>query len=543
VPIIEFLQPPLRTGILFVGEDPPADAVKDLSAYQVARFEDAHLTEPGRLATTEAVVFLQNVDKPNRVAHELEKYAPMLLWHDCRVFVHPIPATPDANAAHFRQLLINALDRLQLPTSGVSGEYLKQTAWLKGPDQPVLTPCVHVAEQPGRWTDMARLIQRSPAGFPPGEELEIEAIAAGGQAMAFCPEQEVLVRRAFWNCRSVRLVELTNGLSGVSAFKGYAYLKTGMVGGEWPYTYFVKLGEREKIAVEYRQYETTALENIPYHLGPRLRRDRCNLGHQFGIIVSDYVSGAETLRDCARDGRGAAAIGSLFGNTLVAWRHGATMEDKPLQDYIAELMPHHVPEHRVPLVRAAGSTQLPAELLRLLMSTPSKPVRLGVIHGDLHATNVLARGHDAIVIDFDKVAAHQPLLRDPASLEGGLFVDGFIGDRRNGSDLLASVECLYLPAAFRDTVGACHPGDGSAWFFDCVRQIRMQAKALECAPYQYALTLAATLTKKACNQEDFSHEHAGKPGLSREEVRALAYVLAERILLALKRDGILGRVA
>ena len=59
-----------------------------------------------------------------------------------------------------------------------------------------------------------------------------------------------------------------------------------------------------------------------------------------------------------------------------------------------------------------------------------KPVRVGVVHGDLHALNVLVRGGDAIVIDFEKLEIQLPLLLDLASLEAGLFVDGFIGDRR-----------------------------------------------------------------------------------------------------------------
>ena len=47
-------------------------------------------------------------------------------------------------------------------------------------------------------------------------------------------------------------------------------------------------------------------------------------------------------------------------------------------------------------------------------------------HGDMHATNVLVRHGDAILIDFEKLEQHYPLTYDPASLEGGLLVEGFI---------------------------------------------------------------------------------------------------------------------
>jgi hypothetical protein len=134
-----------------------------------------------------------------------------------------------------------------------------------------------------------------------------------------------------------------------------------------------------------------------------------------------------------------------------------------------------------------------------------------------------------------------PLLFDAASLEGGLFVDGFIKDRRSGADVLASLEPLYTAAAFDGDDHHCHPTDASTWFVDGVRQIRKQAQQMECQPRQYGWTLAALLLKKACNTDDFREK--GESGaadatpLSREAVRALAYVLAERILVNLSGDG------
>jgi hypothetical protein len=130
-----------------------------------------------------------------------------------------------------------------------------------------------------------------------------------------------------------------------------------------------------------------------------------------------------------------------------------------------------------------------------------------------------------------------PLLYDAASLEGGLFIDGFINDRRDGSELLASLDSLYTASAFTRGDHFCLPHEGSAWFTDSVRQIRMQAMQMELAPKQYGLVLAAVLLKKACNPNDFRDlERDGvlnATPLTREAVRALAYVLAERILVAL----------
>ena len=53
---------------------------------------------------------------------------------------------------------------------------------------------------------------------------------------------------------------------------------------------------------------------------------------------------------------------------------------------------------------------------------------------------------------------------------------------------------------------------------------------------QYGWILAAVLLMKACNPKDFREckiEDPNATGLTREDVRAMAYVLGEKILIAL----------
>ncbi|MHB8345878.1 MAG: phosphotransferase [Acidiferrobacterales bacterium] len=542
--ITEFSGTHPRSEIGFVEDDPPEEAGDELekrSGYKLYRFDESSLAESGRkLATTGAVVFRQAPDKPRRVLEQLRRYAATLLWHDCRIFVESVPATPGANGPYFRGIVVDELSALNLPPSGLNDEEAKKfNERFGGPNAQRLTPCVHILERPGSWSDVAVLLRNNPAGVAPQRDLTIDAFDLDGQRLVLTPEQDVLVRRAFWNCASVRLVRIGNGLSGVLTFRAFAHLLQGVVGSKWPYMYFVKIGERAKISKEFLAYQANALENIPYHLGPRLRLDRCALGHDQGIIVSDYVNGAEPLKDCARDGRAVPVIANLFNSTLWSWRNGAEPEQTQMQEYLRDKILLTIPSHREPLVKAYGASKSPEELMALFMALSSQPVLVGVVHGDLHATNVLVRGNDAIVIDFEKVGTRAPLLWDMASLEGGLFVDGFIGDRRTGVDLLKSVECLYKADTFDGNMITCHPGDGSAWFFDCVRQIRMQAGQVELVPRQYALALAAALARKACNEEDFREDKIRDPTpscpLSREDVRALAYVLSERILVGLSQ--------
>jgi len=163
-----------------------------------------------------------------------------------------------------------------------------------------------------------------------------------------------------------------------------------------------------------------------------------------------------------------------------------------------------------------------------------------MVHGDLHATNVLVRMNDAVIIDLERIHPSMPLMFDAASLEAGLFVDGFIKDRQSAKEILQSVPKLYEIDAFGKDDHHCDPSDGSAWFMECVRQIRMQAKQMERADLQYAWMLGVVFIKKACNKDDFSD---GCPvtfdsppschAAAREAARTLAYVIGERIILGL----------
>jgi hypothetical protein len=220
------------------------------------------------------------------------------------------------------------------------------------------------------------------------------------------------------------------------------------------------------------------------------------------------------------------------------------VEQRSLQDFLVELLSERilVPEHRKPAIKAYGSTKTLDELKTLIMQAPpSLPVLSGVVHGDLHATNVLVRMNDAIIVDLERIASGQPLLVDAASLEGGLFVDGFVGDGRSADDVLNSLMPFYSADALKQDDHYCHPSDPSAWFVDSIRQVRMQARQMEQQPYQYGWTLAAVLLKKATNPEVLSDNQLASPGspskLTPEQVRAMAYALAERIILELSKSA------
>lgn len=536
-----------RSRIGLIDEDPTDEIVDALRGYEVYRCGRASVAEAGRLATTAAAIFRQSAERPRRIAEQLKQLAPPLLQNGCLVFVQPLPVAPGTGAQHFRRFFTQAIDTEQLPVSGLTeDEFGTLGDWFELANRP-MTPLVHVLERSDDWQSVLTYLQLHSPGEAPVPGPEVAVKDARGLERKLGTEEMLLVQRAFWDSATVHLEQLRNGLSGVDAYRAYVHQKSNVVGTSWPYRYFVKIGPRKKVASEYLAYRDIALEHLPYHLGPRLRLERCALGHRSGIIVSDYVNGAEPLRDCARDGRAAAVIANLFNVTFRAWHNGARPEDTALEDYLRDRLPEFVPDFRKPLIDEYGAKASLSELHEILLAGKSHPVNVGVIHGDLHATNILVRGGDAILIDFEKVEAQGPVLRDLACLEGGLFVDGFVGDRRSPTAIINSLECLYAPdLLLAGRVTPCHPIDGSAWFFDCAMQIRMQARQIEQTDGQYALVLASELLRKACNGHDFDAAIRGADGarasdsqksqrIRMEQTRAMAYLLAERILTGLSR--------
>lgn len=516
-------------GLVDTARDEAGESLLGRLGYELKHLEATDASSLSPVETLAAVLFQQSQDKPLQIGRALEVLAPKLLAADCRVFVRAAPGVGAATAAA-RKLALGCLSALDLPLSGLNEDEARAAGL--DPNVPGLTPLVHVVTRDDYWAEIAESLQANPPEEPPNYGQEIVARDAKGNEITFCDEQRALLRRAFSNCTRVSLFGARDGLSGVKAFRAFATVASDG-STPWPHQYFVKIGARNKVATEWLAYKDISLEHVPYHLGPRLRLERCALGHKFGLIVSDYVGDSESLRDCAKSGRGVSVIANLFNGTLRAWREGSSVDGRSLQEVLSDRLAElTVPTHRSAGITAVGATKPLAELVRLIHSVPLKPVRVGVVHGDLHASNVLVRGHDAIIIDFEKVKTRAPLLRDMASLEGGLFVEGFEGDPRAIDEIMRSVSCLYeLKQLLHESTQTCLPSDKSAWFFDCVRQIRMQALQIEEVPGQYAVTLAAELLKKACNPRPFEAPVTG--GRSLEELRAMAYLLAEMIIVVL----------
>ena len=536
-----------RAKIAFVGGLPKTE---DLDWFAKRQFacepctpEDLRRTEYA--VQLEAVIWTQNPTKLNALPRELGATVPQLLDHDVRVYIRL--ATDENLTGTPRKMVVNALLERKIPVAN-----LRPEEWhtiLENPEREnnFLMPCVYIFESAFSWPDIATVVCDRPADPSPSFELRFdETFLHDRFGFEGHAERVLLLKRAFRDCSEIQLTSLDGGLSGAPAFKAYASLGPGFglvqrgTTGAYPHLYFVKIGARKKIVDEYDNYCGRIFEYVPFHLAPRLRRDRCNLASTQGILVGDFVESAESLITCARGGRCGHVVSNLFDKTLGGWRKQRRPDPRrSLSSYLEKRWQVEgsdgliaLPRDRADIVLQLGGDTDVVPLKKIFEDHANTSPLIAPAHGDMHATNVLVRHGDAILIDFEKLEQDYPLTYDPASLEGGLLVEGFIEYLEKGrfkpKELVQLIEPLYELLALRvDGTTFCRRGDLTEWYFDAVNQIRTLSWAAENEPGQYALTLALCLIRKGCNPHESLH--AVEPNTS----RAIAFFFGQKILRAM----------
>jgi hypothetical protein len=539
-----------RAKIAFLGDMPKNEDLQRFRdrQYLCELLSPEDLRDAKLVGELDAIVWTQSADKPNSLPRELREVVSGLLDHDVRVYIRV--ATNDMLQDTPRTLVVNALIEDAVPVANLRpDEWQAVREGLRERLNSFLSPSVYIFDTASTWGDIANLVCDRPADPPPTSELSIEEDFLRRWCGSEDHEQRVLLlRRSFWNCSELRLAPLDGGMSGAPVFKAYASLDAGLVprgaAGAFPRLYFVKIGPRKKIIDEYDKYCGQILEYVPFHLGPRLRRDRCNLGSSLGILVGDFVEGAEPLVACARGGRHGHAISNLFDKTLGGWRKQARPDKtRSLRDYLenkwcvegsSQLIT--LSPERAEIVRTLGGDVAVEPLKEIFERLGNTAPLVAPAHGDMHATNVLVRHGDAILIDFEKLEEHYPLTYDPASLEGGLLVEGFIEDIKKGrlksDELVKLIEPLYEKSALkRCQTTFCRPDHTADWYYNAVNQIRTLSWPAENRPGQYALTLALCLIRKGCNP------HAGLTADAPNTLRAIAFFFGQKILRAMTVTG------
>jgi hypothetical protein len=532
-----------RAKIAFIPSLPPTDYLDRFSerSFECEPCTPEKLCQSEYAAELDAVIWTQDPDKLNTLPRQLGTTAPHLLDHDVRAYVRL--ATDNKLTGTPRKLVVNALLE-----GGIPAANLRPSEWRTTPEASrerengFLSPCVYIFEPASSWADIATLVCDHPAGPSPKSGLKVDekylrnTFGSDGHA-----ERVMLLKRAFWNCSELQLTYLDGGMSGAPVFKVYASLEAGLVqpgatGAAYPHLYFAKIGPRKKVVDEYDKYCGHIFEYVPFHLGPRLRRDRCNLGSTQGILVGDFVEGAEPLITCARGDRCGHAISNLFDRTLGGWRKQRRLDTRrSLRDYLDKKWRTEgsnaliaLPPERAKIVRNLGGGTDVAPLKKIFEIHGNTSALIAPAHGDMHASNVLVRHGDAILIDFEKLEEHFPLTYDPASLEGGLLVEGFMKDlkknRFTANEFVALVKPLYEQSALKGGTTLCRRGDSTEWYYNAVNQIRTLSWSTENEPGQYALTLALCLIRKGCNP------HENLEGEAPSVSRAIAFFFGQQIL-------------
>lgn len=498
---IELFLTRMRSKVAWLGSDPPEEAVRAFEEreYRVERCTDEELAKPEYLAGLSAVVLTQVDSKPLLITRQLKAHANRLLDNDCRVLLR---------AGKAGEAVRGGLASNDIPSAGLPGRTT----------EPPL-PFARYFEATVPWNDVANFVQMCPHRPGPNLALTIDLKKTAEQPDELDPSIDTLLRRAFWDCSRLCLEPLRGARSGADLY--CAYIEFDGMLGESTQPFVVKVGNRRSILSEYTNYEDKVHGYIPFHLGPHLDYKRCCLGAKNGLLVSNFVTEAEPLRRCAGEGRSAPAIACLFDRTLFGWHRQAREVDVPFAEPLLGRFPETIDPGRLAKARGFGATLKLGDLFELFKQSGTAPVLVGPIHGDLHATNVLVRANDAVMIDFESQEDF-PLLLDAATLEASLLVEGDYPCGLSQMEWFDAMKPLYAGNIFPCEALKVPPSNWSWWFFTSVRQIRGYARQWQCGRGQYSTALALELLRKA--EKD--------PGAPEPEAhrRAAAYAFAEFLL-------------
>lgn len=344
-------------------------------------------------------------------------------------------------------------------------------------------------------------------------------------------EEKLLVRRAFGDCLSVKLIAQTEGRSA-RVFCGYARLKDSRA-GPMPLPFFVKLDKRHKIERELTNYRECTTLFIPFNQRPNLDPQRCAIGLARGVIVGNFIEESVPLRQVVELGMARQPIQSLFGGALRGWRSQAHY-DVPnairtsLIDSLAQCLPsRYSPGRRKSLeanakaAQALGATTSPEELEILLRQLPTEVHRCALMHGDLHGENVRVSGTEAILIDFTSVGTG-PLVADPAALDVALVMDT---DTLSGQAWQDFAHKCYCIEHLITCPPPSDPTERTAALWNSIRLIRQIGLTDQMSEHEYATAIAIYLLRRASCRPD-RNEHPLR--------REMAYLLAERLTIKLR---------
>ncbi len=371
---------------------------------------------------------------------------------------------------------------------------------------------------------IAQMIARRSAKREPSLKLYIDDSEA---EVALTLVEKQLLRRAFWDCKSIKIHNLAGGRSEARLFKVDAQFSRDVnpqVELE-PLPYFLKIDDVEKKKTEIENYEKFGNGFLPFNLRPHLDLKRCVEGCELGLIVGDFVEGADLLLDLIHKGRADIEIRYLFDVTLRCWRQNATKtKGKP-----GKFNPKKISTNtsRTELLRRFGALATPEELNILINSIKDFDYKNAICHGDLHGKNIMTRENEAVLIDFAQVD-FGPINADCAALEVSIAIEKMelSGKKKiKRREWKKFVYKIYNPEFLLtkppNTIGL---GSEEERLWKSIRKIRQTALTETISENEYSFIIAMRLLNIAgfdpsSNQDNYRKAHA--------------FILAESILVAL----------
>jgi hypothetical protein len=186
------------------------------------------------------------------------------------------------------------------------------------------------------------------------------------------------------------------------------------------------------------------------------------------------------------------------------------------------------------LARDLGLQKAPEEIEALLTEKTKGLIRpFRTYHGDLHPGNVMARGRDAIVIDFFNIKSG-PITADPATLEIGLVFGTDKQDKlKDFDEWKAFVDEIYGSVPIhKPPLPEKNPGSVS-WLRRAVREIRHILLGCDCEQCETAAALVTLLLRFA--RLDLETSGAGVQNTLALQKHSYALVIAERLASAMPK--------
>ncbi len=359
----------------------------------------------------------------------------------------------------------------------------------------------------------------------PSEHASLEIKTAGTE---LSPEGELLLRRAFADCKSILVEPLVPGFSTDNVLCVHATLELSNA-GPWPLPFFVKIDVLEKVNKELRCYGEFVRFYVPFNLRPDFDSRRKVSGATRGVLVSNFVEDAASLlEEVVERGRGVHALHSLFEDAMRGWRlQGKSVSGNCIEQALTKFKWHEPHTAVVALAETFGARRSPEDLVKLLKARCPLTYFDAPIHGDLHARNVQVRGSDAILIDFLSTD-RGPMLWDHAALDVSLMFDGLKKEIKAESEWDFILMATYQPGAITRVPTPVHRTEPGYRRLMATRKVRHYALAEQVSDGEYTALVALQLLRRSGYydpKDEDPHEYAR------------AYALAEALACTLtKRD-------